>query len=217
MLRLLTMNIAPLEDDRLFAEAYARLSPFRQEKTDRYRFRRDQNLSLGAGLLLDYALREYSLREQDMEYGLGENEKPYFVSAPELQFNLSHSKEQVLAALSDRPIGCDIEWVKPIDLKLAKRFFHEEEYAAILRAPTEEARQRLFFRIWTLKESYIKCTGAGLRLPLDSFCIRLTEPPEIEGEKAFFKEYDLPGYCAALCTKSKDPLPELEQVSFECM
>lgn len=216
MLRLLTMNSTPLEDDWVFAEAYASLSPFRQEKIDRYRFRRDKNLSLGAGLLLDCALKEFSLREREMQYGLGENEKPYFVSAPELQFNLSHSHTQVLAALSDSPVGCDIEQVKPVDLKLAKRFFHEEEYAAILCAPNEQERQRLFFRFWTLKESYMKCTGAGFRMPLDSFCIRLLDPPEIVGEKVFFKEYDIPGYCAALCTKNHTPMPELTQINIEC-
>ena len=218
MLRVLTMNTAPLEDDELFARVYASLSPFRQKKTDRYRFRKDKNLSLGAGILLDHALRELSLRERDMQYRLGENEKPYFVNAPELHFNLSHSNTQVLAAVSDAPVGCDIERVKPIDLKLARRFFHEDEYAAIACAPTEE-QTRLFFRFWTLKESYMKCSGAGFRMPLDSFCIRLGETPAVEaagGETVRFREYDmLPGYCAAVCTESPDTLPEPEQVDGE--
>ena len=101
-LKIVTMDVLALEDDEVFARFYAQLSPFRQEKLNRYRFRKDQLLSLGAGVLLDLLLQDLGLREHDMEYSLGENEKPFFSNAPELQFNLSHSDTQVLAALSDR-------------------------------------------------------------------------------------------------------------------
>lgn len=220
MLRLLTMNVLPLEGDELFERCKQQLSAFRREKIERYRFRKDQLLSLGAGLLLDCGLQAFGLREKEMEYRLGENGKPFFASEPGIYFNLSHSNTQVLAAIGDCPVGCDIEWRKPVDLKLARRFFHEDEYAAIAAESTEEERQRLFFRIWTLKESYMKCSGLGFRQPLDSFCIRLGENPTVDaedGEAVRFREYDaVDGYCAALCAESFDLLPEIEQVDIGC-
>lgn len=219
MLKIATMNVRALEEDEVFDRFFAQLSPFRQEKLNRYRFRKDRLLSLGAGVLLDRLLQDLGLREHDMEYSLGENEKPFFSNAPELQFNLSHSDTQVLAALSDHPVGCDIEKIRPIDLKLAKRFFHEDEYAAIAAGNTEAERQRLFFRYWTLKESYMKCTGLGFRLPLDSFCIRLTQPPQVSSarrEQVAFREYELPEFCAAVCSEGDASLPEPEQVNIEC-
>lgn len=219
MLQLATMSVLPYGNDEVFEHDQAQLSPFRTQKLARYRYRKDQDLCLGAGVLLDRLLKNLGLREQNMEYALGENGKPFFASEPGLYFNLSHSGTQVLAALSDSPVGCDIEAIRPIDLKLAKRFFHEDEYAAIAAGNTEAERQRLFFRIWTLKESYMKCSGEGFRRPLDSFCIRLGEHPTVDaedGEAVRFREYDaLDGYCTALCAESFDLLPELEQVNIE--
>ena len=49
----------PLTDSGLFAQALSLVSNERREKVLRYRFMKDQRLSLGAGLLLEFALAEY--------------------------------------------------------------------------------------------------------------------------------------------------------------
>ena len=39
--------------------------------------------------------------------------KPYFPQYPHLHINWSHSGSLVLCALSDSPVGVDVEWVRP--------------------------------------------------------------------------------------------------------
>ncbi|MCC8106972.1 MAG: 4'-phosphopantetheinyl transferase superfamily protein [Clostridiales bacterium] len=101
--------------------------------------------------------------------------KPYLPDFPGLHFNLSHSHEMAMAVFADTEVGCDIELQKKPNEKLAERFFCPEENAWMKAARTETEREERFYRLWTLKESFIKATGQGLRLPLDSFCFRIEE------------------------------------------
>jgi 4'-phosphopantetheinyl transferase len=81
-----------------------------------------------------------------------------------LEFNLSHTSNLALLAISiDRPVGIDLEEVRPMEnlTKLAARFFTVEEHQNILTAD-EAGRTELFFRIWTGKEAYLKAIGVGL-------------------------------------------------------
>lgn len=98
----------------------------------------------------------------------------------ELCFNLSHSADLALLAVAvGRDVGVDVERVDPrVEIEaLARRFFAPEERAALARLPGEE-RAREFFRIWTLKEAYLKALGVGLRRALDSFAVAAgTERP----------------------------------------
>lgn len=205
MIRLYYSCTTPLHDDSLFQSYYSRVSPERKAKTDRLYFRKDRNLSLGAAVLLDAGLREYGLSESEMVYGSGSNGKPFFLNAPEIHFSLSHSEDKVLACFSDTELGCDIEQVKDIDFKIAERFFCRSEYAAIMENPEYERRRDTFFRLWTLKESYVKASGKGMSLPANAFEIELTGSrisvrDSIDDEKCSFAEFDLfPGYKSALC------------------
>ncbi|MCD7736265.1 MAG: 4'-phosphopantetheinyl transferase superfamily protein, partial [Lachnospiraceae bacterium] len=110
----------------------------------------------------------------------GEHGKPFFPDFPEIHFSLSHSGEMAMAVFADTEIGCDIELKKQANEKLARRFFCPEEYAWMARAKDEPERKERFYRLWTLKESFLKATGWGLRLPLDSFCFFITESAERE-------------------------------------
>ena len=86
--------------------------------------------------------------------------KPYFRDLP-VYFNLSHSGEYVLCAVSTEEIGADIQQHCGKDVgKLARRFFPEREWTALERAGEE--RERLFYRLWARKEAYGKLTGKGV-------------------------------------------------------
>ena len=75
MTRVYFASVEALNDDELFARCRAQLSAGRLAKADRMRFRKDQNLSIGAGLLLKKGLQAYGLREKDMLYETGANGK----------------------------------------------------------------------------------------------------------------------------------------------
>ena len=197
-------SVAPLADRELYAAAYAAVSPARWEKTDRFRFEKDRRLSLGAELLLRHALRSEGLSEVPILFDYGAQGKPHFKDSG-VFFNLSHSEEYVICALAPYEVGCDVEQITPIDLNIARRFFFRSEYDDIAAQTTDTARNDLFFRYWTLKESFMKVTGLGMKLPLDAF--EIVRTPEIAVRQSVdtrqysFAEFDeLSGYKCALCT-----------------
>ena len=196
-------SVAPLADRELYAAAYAAVSPARREKTDRFRFEKDRRLSLGAELLLRHALRSEGLSEMPILFDYGAQGKPHFKDSG-VFFNLSHSEEYVVCALAPFEVGCDVERITPIDLNIARRFFFRSEYAEIAAQETAEARNDLFFRYWTLKESFMKVTGLGMKLPLDVFEIvrgaEISVRQSVETRQYRFAEFDeLPGYKCVLC------------------
>ena len=85
------------------------LSALRREKIARAGRDADKRLLLGAGLLLDRALRPFGLREQDAEITLGAHGKPYLAGRDDLFFSLSHSGSIALCAVSDRELGADVQ------------------------------------------------------------------------------------------------------------
>lgn len=75
-------------------------------------------------------------------------------------FNLSHSNDFVMLAISDTPVGCDIEHLhKAI---LSHHVFHPRELARLLSLPEGDARNREFLRLWTAKEAFLKAIGTGI-------------------------------------------------------
>ena len=197
-------SVAPLADAEHYAAAYAAVSPARREKTDRFRFEKDKRLCLGAELLLRHALRAGGVGEVPMVFDHGAQGKPYF-NGSGVFFNLSHSGEYVVCALAPYEVGCDVEQITPIDLNIARRFFFRSEYDDIAAQTTEKARNELFFRCWTLKESFMKVTGLGMKLPLDAFEIvrgaEITVRQSVDTRQYSFAEFDkLSGYKCALCT-----------------
>jgi len=147
------------------------LSDERCSKTLKIKHLEGKCRSVGAGLLLDKALSAYGLREKDMVYTYGKSGKPAFAGHPDLFFNLSHSGSRVMCILADVPVGCDVEKIGKANPKIAKRFFTENENMELDAAGSigEQQYRELFYSYWTLKESFVKCTGQGLGCPFGSF------------------------------------------------
>ena len=195
---LLAGDVTVLQDPERFREAYLAVSPERRAKTDRLRREEDQRLSLGAELLLFRGCREIGLEPEKLVIQTGTCGKPFFEGNP-VHFNLSHSGSRVLCALSPVPVGCDTEKIQPADPGLISSAFFPEEQALLQRCSGEEERNRLFFRIWTLKESVLKCTGQGFHKRMDSFSVAEC----LEGKplgSLWLGEKDLgDGYCYSFC------------------
>ncbi len=201
------MTTAALEDPDVFAKGYASLSRTRREKIDRIAQAQEKRLSLAAGLLLDRGLQERGLRERQMVTAQGRYGKPYFPERPDIRFSLSHSGQMAMAVFSDTETGCDIQQMKEPNEKLARRFFCREETDWLLAAESETERKIRFYRLWTLKESYLKATGEGLHLAMDSFCFSMDPVTRIrrpsDGAEDLFEEYAFGGYRAAVCQRCK--------------
>src|SRR6516165_2909080 len=87
-------------------------------------------------------------------------------------FNLSHCRGRVACAVStDLELGIDVENVSQhAPLELAERYFAEEE-GRWLRDLPQRQQSLGFFRLWTLKEAFVKATGRGLAESLQNFAV----------------------------------------------
>jgi 4'-phosphopantetheinyl transferase len=104
--------------------------------------------------------------------------KPRLADGDSVHFNLSHSGERAVLAISDGPVGIDLEAMRPIEhLDLATRYFHPHEVAAITGPRDENEQRRAFFLVWTLKEAVVKAVGDGLSIPLNSFEVSIASLP----------------------------------------
>jgi len=115
---------------------------------------------------------------QALQFRRGDAGKP-FASRPEalrpLSFNLSHTTKLVALVVAwKRRVGIDVELAsREVDaMSFARRFLSQREVAALERE-ARSARRAAFYRIWTLKEAYLKALGVGLSVPLDSFSVSL--------------------------------------------
>lgn len=170
MLRLFAIKNTLFDDDAVFEKQLALVDGERREKVNALATREKKNCSLAAGVILPLALKACGISgEVRVENGLWE--KPRLLSPKGVFFNLSHSGEWTVIAISDNEVGVDIQQVKPLDMRLAKRFFAQDEWRQIEEAG--DGATELFYRFWTVKEAYLKALGTGLNRPLNSFSVRL--------------------------------------------
>jgi len=90
------------------------------------------------------------------------DDRPRAAARPELGLSISHSATLVACALCATACGVDIQRKvdKPL-IEIAEAFYTKEEHAALLSLEAG-ARADLFYRWWTLKEAWIKASGADL-------------------------------------------------------
>ncbi len=194
-------KINSLIDPARFAEGYAAVSRQRQQKIDRLIRPDDKRRSLAASLLLRHVLRDCGVEQPSFYYN--ENGKPYIDGRDDLFFSLSHSGDTVMCAVSPTEVGCDVQKITDMDLRVAARLSTAEQ--ATIAAASPDKQRELFFRLWTLKESFLKATGLGLSLPLSRFTIaingddiRLSQ--NLTDDTFYFKEYPaFDNCCFAVC------------------
>ena len=161
----------------------------------RFHFEADRRDFIAAHALLRAMLTYYlDIPSNALRFLIDANGKPSVdprVGSPEVAFNLSHTRGlAAVAVASNGAIGVDVEKIDDAkaDFAVAQAYFAPAEVEMLRRTPAA-GRPMCFFRLWTLKEAYIKAIGAGLAAPLDSFAFTL-EPIRIDfaagaGREAF--------------------------------
>ena len=163
-------------------EALASVSAQRQAQALRYRHERDQRLCVAAYRLLQRALAtEYGIDELP-QFTYDANGKPVLAGHPDIYFSLSHCRAAVACAVSDRPVGIDVETLDHYSEEVAARVMNEEEMRQILESPHPDAA---FTRLWTMKESLFKLTGddrggdiAGMLEDCSNYCFAFVNHPQ---------------------------------------
>ncbi|HNX28408.1 MAG TPA: 4'-phosphopantetheinyl transferase superfamily protein [Syntrophomonadaceae bacterium] len=160
-------------------------------------------------------------RNNEIEFCYNDYGKPSLLHKKDFHFNLSHSGNWVVMAISTYEVGIDIEQIVPLDLSIAEHFFSSYENRYLNSLPPALQLDG-FFRIWTLKESYIKMTGQGLSADLTSFSVQLegkTGYPQLltdKPNKFYFRNYALhDNYKLAVCAREKSFAPHINIINSE--
>ena len=142
--------------------------------------------------------------------------KPFLPHFPDLHISVSHSGEWYICAISNQPVGIDLqehallhsetqEQALSRYCKIARRFFHPSEADFVDADPKNR-----FFPVWTAKESYVKYTGQGMDQFFDAFCVLDVSADALpslptgipwEAEQAFFLQMPFSdAYTLCICT-----------------
>ena len=163
------VNISDINIDERFFELCSNISAERHARVERYKKPKDKIRCLYAELLLRQALRQQGFNPDDIEFEYGSSGKPTLKNSPGVEFNLSHSGDWIVCAISEKPVGIDVEHIKVRDFALLARHCLTKAEQAELAGLSPEAQQDYFFKRWTIKESYVKKLGTGLGKDFQSF------------------------------------------------
>ena len=164
------------QDDEVLDRFRRILQPEELDRAGRFRFERLQRHFVAARGFLRYVLARYVAANPDeLRFSYNAYGKPTLAGGRSLQFNMSHSHEVALVAVTRAAaVGVDVEHIRSdfASDEIATRFFSRLEVETFSSLPKEE-QVAAFFRCWARKEAYIKAIGKGLSQPLDGFDVTL--------------------------------------------
>lgn len=194
-------------DEDKFLEAYETLSAERKKCVDKCGQISAKRLSLGAGVVLEYGLRMLTMYYGEFDYGYGRKGKPYIIGYEDIFFNISHSGKYAICAFSDMELGADIEKIRDVKEGVIQTVATQNEKDRLSNMSVEEKKSE-FFRMWTIKESYMKALGVGFELAPNKIETRTIDCINASSEgydsHFFFKEYSIEDYKVCVCSKEKE-------------
>ena len=141
------------------SKALNEISEQRREQALKFKFEQGQRLCVLAYQLLKEGLhKEYGITENPI-FEYNEHGKPSIVGHPKIYFNLSHCKEAVVCAISNHPIGIDVESIREFKDSLVNYTMNDDEVREI---EASENPASAFIRLWTMKEATMKLVGTGI-------------------------------------------------------
>jgi 4'-phosphopantetheinyl transferase len=164
-----------ISDQSLLDKYQTLLNEEEQKRFERKIFPKHKKQFLVSRALLRSVLGGYLQQApEDLVFARNAYGKPRIASFEKslpISFNLSHTNGlSVLAVTLEHELGVDVEYLtRKVDiLKLAERYFSEQEFLDLAARDVKDFNQH-FFNLWTLKEAYIKACGMGLAIPLKDF------------------------------------------------
>lgn len=167
-----------------------------------------------------------NLNPAELVFAYNEFGKPFINdNLNELQFNISHSDDMAVFAFSrSGEIGADIEKVKVIDdmqgvMNICFTGYEKDWFNDI----NAESRVESFYKVWTIKEAFIKAIGRGFSFdPKDveltnesgnQMLIRKINSNEFAGKKYRVKTIDgIPGYIISLVYEQEKEIRQIKWI-----
>lgn len=178
-----------------------KIDPSNYVKVNSMKNNEHKQQSILARLILDKILDQLNIKNYLFTQNiLG---SPVLKGCP-LFISISHSRSVVVVALSNDPVGLDIEYIKNYEEVI--NLFRKSEQYYINTAENLAGISKRFAQIWTSKEGYLKYLGIGLGRKLDSFLIKPTSrncfliiDPLVKKEQFVkSKTFKLNHYCLSL-------------------
>ena len=149
-------------------------------RADKYFFNHHRDhFIVGRGLLRHLLANYLQITPSEVKFVYDEYGKPSIGNLQtndKLNFNVSHSSDHILYAISrNRNIGIDLEYNRddfPVD-EVSKRFLSPPELEMLSASPAL-SKTTLFYQLWTRKEAYSKGIGKGLSIPFNKFDVSQT-------------------------------------------
>lgn len=179
------------------------LTPEEQRRAERFLRPADSGgFMLVRGLLRRILGGYLACPPEEIRFTRNGNGKPFVKDHP-LEFNLSHSRERALIAVSaGRRVGVDIEFRRPglHTAAIAARWFTPEEQA---RRQATERPEDSFFDLWAAKEAGIKAMGLSIYRDVRAFSVPEGGSRTTACGRWFFERLDIaPDYAAALAAET---------------
>ena len=149
MISVYKIDINEIENEA-YEKEYSLISSVEKNRLDSFKNYEDKKRSLAGKILLRKGIAElYGIK--DFTVTKSENGKPLL---PFCFFIISHSNNLAVCAISDSPVGIDIEFKRIIKKRDNYHCFTDEEIGFV--NSSEDYMER-FLQIWTRKEAYLKC------------------------------------------------------------
>ena len=137
-----------------------------QADTLRYIQCHDRHTRLYGKLLLKKGLKELGFSDEVLS-GMVYSpfSRPYLKEIHHIDFNISHSNNLVVCAISNdnTRLGIDTQFIQQIDFNDFRFVMNDHQWEIIHQS---QSPQSTFFKFWTIKESVIKADGRGMSIPL---------------------------------------------------
>lgn len=134
------------------------VSDERREEALKYKHLFGQFACLKSYVMLREILESLGLSHPFL-FEKNEHDKPFLKEYPHIHFNLSHCKNGIAVAVSDQPVGIDIESYREVSDSLIRYTMNEEERRIINES---DDPVRTFTEYWTKKEAVFKLHGTGI-------------------------------------------------------
>lgn len=160
-------------------------------------------LSYGLSEQLNIKIDEQTLLNM-LDYG--KYGKPYLKNYPSIFFNISHCDGLVGCVISDKEIGFDIEKITKCNDLIIKKVLTDNEQKILSHYKNEEYKE-MFYRFWTLKESYLKWDGSGFSKDPKNISLRfnkdMNQIKSSELKVNFYQEKIMKNYFYAICLEDE--------------
>lgn len=161
-------------DEKTFNKLLTLLPYNEKQRILNFKNKKSAANSLVAALLVRFALKKvFGLSFDEIKIIRPLNQKPYIADIQNVHFNISHSDEFVVCIVSDKPVGIDVQKIKPVPFSVINRVCSEAETKKI-------SSDSDFIKLWTKKEAVVKKKGTGILDVEIKYCTETEETCSIK-------------------------------------